>query len=103
MNLTVNALVRYVGGTVNFGFPSFSELELFWETNENLSRRSISPAFSGPVVLDKILSLALLAAGGIAPQKAQEIVSLIGIVYNFRELNNALHQLETAGNLKVER
>jgi hypothetical protein len=99
--LIVNATVKYVGGTCNFGLASFSELELFCEVNGNLYRTGISPAFSGPVVFDKVMSLALLAAGGLAPQGARNIVDLITIGYNLHQLNMALHQLEVAGDVST--
>ncbi|MEJ5230357.1 MAG: PLAT/LH2 domain-containing protein [Pseudothermotoga sp.] len=125
VDLIVNAVVKYVGGTVNFGFASFSELEIFWEVNDEYHSKKLSPAFSGPVVIDKIISLALLAAGGLLAEgtafgadrvakglmaaetldklrKAQQIVEIIGLVYSLQQLNTAFHQLEEAGDLKTE-
>ena len=101
--LVVTPTIKYVGGTYNFGFASFSELELFCEVNGDLYRTGISPAFSGPVVFDKVLSLVLLAAGGLAPQGARNIVDLITIGYSLVQLSAALQQLEAAGNASTVR
>lgn len=101
--LIVTPTIKYVGGTYNFALASFSELELFCEVNGNLYRTGISPAFTGPVVLDKVLSLALLAAGGLAPQNARSIVDLIATGYSLTQLSAALQQLEAAGNVATVR
>jgi len=101
--LVVTPTIKYVGGTYNFSLASFSELELFCEVNGNLYRTSISPAFSGPVVFDKVLSLALLAAGGLAPQNARSIADLITTGYSLVQLSAALQQLEAAGNASTVR
>lgn len=102
--LTVEATIRYVGGTMNVGFASFSSLRIFCEANgEVILQKDISPAFSGTVIFTKVMSLALLAAGGLAPQSAKDIVSLIKVGYDLYKLNSALHQLEQAGDVKVER
>lgn len=102
--LTVEATIRYVGGTMNVGLASFSSLRIFCEANgELILQNDISPAFSGTVIFTKVMSLALLAAGGLAPKNAKDIVDLIKVGYDLYKLNSALQQLEQAGNLKTER
>ncbi|MGQ9474311.1 MAG: hypothetical protein ACUVRN_09740, partial [Candidatus Caldatribacteriaceae bacterium] len=97
----------------------------FWEVNEEYHSKKISSAFEGTVILDKVVQLALLAAGGALAEgtafaeervikgimaadildklkKAQQIVDVIGTLYNLAQLSSALHQLDQAGDLQTE-
>lgn len=125
VDLIVDGVIKYVGGPINFGFASFSELEIFWEVNEEYHSKKISSAFESTVILDKVVQLALLAAGGALAEgtafaeervaqgimtadildklkKAQQIVDVIGTLYNLAQLVSVLRQLEQAGDLQTE-
>lgn len=94
--LFVRSRIIYCGGNINYAIASFSDLYSVRYINNSEYKRAISPAFSGPVVLDKIVALAGIAAGGIG--KAAEAVEIMCAIYDVLGLLNNLVNLYNAGN-----
>jgi len=101
---SIKAKVRiiYVGGTVNFGFASFSGTEWQWNLdNGSFHRHDISPPFSWDVVLGKIVDIALLALGsGIVKEgtTAAQVIELFDDINTVYGIASTLADLVESGD-----
>lgn len=96
--VSVDATITYIGGTVAYGFAAFAGTQAVWEIDGAQSRQDIDPAFGYDDIAQKVIDLALLGAGGIS--SVAEAAEKIGLIYNAVQLAAALDQLRTAGKAK---
>jgi len=100
---SIKAKVRivYGGGTVNFGFASFSGTEWQWNLdNGSFHRHDISPPFSWDIVLGKIIDIVLLIAPELAPEEstAAEIIELFDAINTVYGMASTMEQLIESGD-----
>ncbi|MBC7093409.1 hypothetical protein H5T53_05340 [Candidatus Bipolaricaulota bacterium] len=96
--VSVDATITYVGGTVAYGFAAFAGTQAVWEIDGAQSRQDIDPAFGYDDIAQKVIDLALLGAGGIG--SVAQAAEAIGLIYNAAQLASALDQLMQAGKAK---
>jgi PKD repeat protein len=97
------ATFYYVGGTMNYGFGSFSGTEWQWNLdNGSWHRTDIEPAFTFETISGKIIDLVLLAAGGLVPAGTElaNIVEMYDLMWTVYNLTSALIDLYQAGDAK---
>lgn len=104
--LFVRAHILYTGGLVNAFVASFSELRFSLSCNGSERFFDLSPAFTGPIVLQKVLAIGLMAGGAAAgasgAASAVEAVETVSLVNDATSLGSAMYQLSQSANARSE-
>lgn len=87
----VRSRIIYTGGTATYALASFADLYVVRNYNGTEYKRAISHAFSGPVVIDKVIGLAGIAAGAGGIEALEQLCTIYDAI-------NLLSNLETLAN-----
>jgi len=99
-SVKVTVEMTYLGGTMNYGFASFSGSSLFWQLDQNrIHEISIDYPFSYDVIKGKIIDLIFLAAGGLLPEgEIADMVEAMDDLNTYASLAQGLLDLVNAGD-----
>lgn len=100
-NVAVRSTIIYVGGPINFGIASFSDLRTSVNLNGNPKYTDLNPPFSGSGIYDKIKKVIALTDDTPNPQGTfDEFTARMNEGKSYAKLSSAFNTLEQSSDAK---